>query len=159
MRAFGIILMLLGVTALVVGVVTGFSVYSSVGNLYNKVNEGRDIVTGKFDDVKNVFNDIDIIYERSDVLIKDYERGAITDIKDERIKGLLNDVQDVTARSIKLKESIEEEMGQLEEMKTGITSQYDSALVLSLVSFISLVASGWLFGFGALLRKSGNNAG
>ena len=158
MRAFGIILMLLGVTALVVGVVTGFSVYSSVEGLYSKIKEGRDIVTGKFDDVKNVFNDIDIIYERSDVLIKDYERGAITDIKDERIKGLLNDVQDVTARSIKLKESIEDEMGQLEEMKTGITSQYDSALVLSLVSFISLVASGWLFGFGALLRKSGSGA-
>lgn len=65
------------------------------------------VAEAKISDVEDVFSDIDIIYERSKIVVQDYETGAIGNIHDDQIKMLLKDINSVTAKSIKLKSDIE----------------------------------------------------
>ena len=152
MRVLGTFLMLLGVAALIVGLVTGYVAFDTAKQLYQQIEQGREIVTDKIDEVNTVFGDIDVIYERSQKTVADYEQGRINDLNDDRIKSLLRDVRSVSEQSMNLKESIQEDMGTLQEMRESVTTGYDTSLNLGLIGFGSLVISGWLFGFGALAR-------
>lgn len=144
--------MLLGVAGLIVGIVTGYIAFDTAKQLYQQIEQGREIVTDKVDEVNTVFNDIDVIYERSQKTINDYEQGRINDINDERVKALLRDVRTVSKQSMNLKDSIEEDMGTLEEMRESVTTGYDTSLNLALIGFACLVLSGWIFGLGALAK-------
>lgn len=155
MRILGSFLMLLGVAGLIVGLVTGFVAYDTARQLYQQIEQGREIVTDKIDEVNTVFGDIDVIYDRSQKTVNDYEQGRINNLNDERIKALLRDVRTVSEQAMSLKESIQEDMGTLEEMRENVATGYDTSLNLGLIGFVCLVLSGWLFGFGALARGGG----
>lgn len=152
MRILGSFLMLLGVAGLIVGLVTGYVAFDTAKQLYQQIEQGKKIVTDKIDEVNTVFGDIDVIYERSQKTIKDYEQGRINDINDDRVKALLRDVRTVSEQSMSLKDSIKEDMGTLEEMRDSVTTGYDTSLNLGLIGFACLVLSGWLFGLGALAK-------
>lgn len=153
MRGFGSVLILLGVTAFSAGIILGVMLFAEVRDIYIKMDGARIVAENKIGDVDEVFNDIDIIYERSKMVVHDYETGAIDNIHDDQIKALLKDINSVTAKSIKLKNEIDQELGNIDELKLIITHDYQPTLIKVIISLVCLISSGWLFGLGVFLRK------
>ena len=154
MRGLGSVLILLGVTAFSAGIILGVMVFSDVRDVYTKLDGARAVAETKIKDVEEVFSDIDIIYERSKIVVHDYETGAIDNIHDDQIKVLLKDINMVTAKSIKLKSEIDNELGNLQELKLIVTHDYEPTVIKVIVSLVCLICSGWLFGFGIFLRRN-----
>ena len=155
MRAIGMLFMLIGVAGLIVGIGTGYATYSSVIDLYNNIEEGRQIITGKIDDVQEMFDDVDVVYERVDKTVTDYEQGRLDSLDEERIKDLTRDIRTLAGKSMDLKTEIEGEIDRLEEIESSVSEKYTATITVALVSLVCLIASGWLFGFGALIRCIG----
>jgi hypothetical protein len=153
MRMLGSFLMLLGVSALIVGLVTGYLVYTSGYEVYEKFEDTRGVISERMDDVKDVFRDIDVIQERLNMVMEDYEEGNINSVNDSRVQNLLRDIRKVSDKSMELKADIEDEIGDVEDLEDMVRTKVSSSATVAVVSLGSLILSGWIFGMGALLRR------
>lgn len=158
MRALGTLLMLLGVAGLLVGVVTGITTLYSVIPLVTEFQETGEFIGQKIDDVNNVFKDVDNVYADANMLFDEYERGRIRTVGEDKIKEVLNEVRSLISRSVSLKRSIENEIGDVNTLKDRFTSRFESAWGMGIASLASLILSGWFFGFGAVLKYSRREA-
>lgn len=154
MRALGTLLMLLGAAGLIVGVVTGITTLYSVIPLVMEFQETSEFIGQKIEDVNSVFKDVDKVHADANTLFEAYESGTIRNIGEEKIQQTLSQVRSVISRSVSLKNSIESELGDVEDLKDRFTSGFEASWSMAIISLASLILSGWFFGFGAVLKYS-----
>lgn len=154
MRTVGSFLILMSVAALAVGVITAALLYSSAQNVVENIIRGREIVDISINNVSGVFNDFDKVYLRARDVVRDYERGLIEDISDDRVGEVFEDINTLLTKSNVLKQELDLNIDDLAVLKEGVEREVQGLTGMAMVSFGGLVGSGWLFGFGVLFRSA-----
>ena len=154
MRVFGTILSLLAVAALVIGAATAVMLYTSGVRMFEKFERVRNIVEDDIEVVRRAFNDVDTVYEESRRVVNDYERHGIDGVGDERVREVLGKINTTMQKTRNIKEKTEGDIETVEKLIGELTREGLALVPIAITSIVSLVVSGWLFGFGVSFRSA-----
>lgn len=154
MRVFGTILSLLAVAALVIGAATAVMLYMSGVRMYERFERVRDIVQGDIKVVRGTFDDVNSVYEESRQVVEDYERHGIEGVDDERVRDIFGKINSTMQKTRNIREKTEGDIETVENLINELTREGLNLVPVAVTSIVSLVISGWLFGFGVWFRAA-----
>jgi len=154
MRVFGTILSLLAVAALVIGAATAVMLYTSGLRMYEGFERVRGIVQGDIEVVRGTFDDVNTVYEESRQVVEDYERHGIEGVDDERVRQIFGKINSTMQKTRNIREKTEGDIETVENMVNDLTREGLNLVPVAVTSIVSLVISGWLFGFGVWFRAA-----
>lgn len=154
MRVFGTILSLLAVAALVIGAATAVMLYMSGVRMYERFERVRDIVQGDIKVVRGTFDDVNSVYEESRQVVEDYERRGIEGVDDERVRDIFGKINSTMQKTRNIREKTEGDIETVENLINELTREGLNLVPVAVTSIVSLVISGWLFGFGVWFRAA-----
>jgi len=155
MRVFGTILILLAVASLIIGAATSVLLYSSGQRMYDKFLMAKGIVEDDIEQVRDAFEEVNRVFEDSRAVVDDYEMGRLTSTEDERVRKIFRRINEVLQRTKSVKDKSEADIELVKGLVAELTEESVGLIPAVVTCILSLVISGWLFGFGMFFRASG----
>lgn len=154
MRTLGNVLSLLAVACLIIGAATAILLYSSAVRMFTKAKEMQSIISDDIDEVRDIFDDVENVFEETQGVVEDYESGRITDVNDERVAAAFRQINEALESTRSIKQKAEEDIKIVEQHIEDLMREGLGLVPMAITSIVTLIISGWLFGFGVSFRSA-----